>query len=96
MDRTTNQVRQVLMNELGLTRESVRAEVQQIVITTVERMLAGDNLAQMLERLINLRVREHWSSRESIKADVEKASLQLVREEVAKQIEGRVRVTLDP
>lgn len=96
-DRTTHtQVRQVLMNELGLTRESVRAEVRQIVVDTMERMLHGDNLQDMLERLINLRVREYWSSRESVRAAVDKASHQVVREEALKQIEGRLKVTLEP
>ena len=38
---TTNAVRQVLMNELGLTRESVRAEMEKIVEETVARHIAS-------------------------------------------------------
>ena len=37
MNSTINQVRQVLMNELGLSRESIRKEVERVVADTVER-----------------------------------------------------------
>jgi hypothetical protein len=49
MDKqTTNQVRQVLMNELGLTRESVREIMEEIVEETVQRHV---NSAKFDERL---------------------------------------------
>ena len=40
MDKpTTNAVRQVLMNELGLTRDSIRQEVTEIVTTEVAKAM---------------------------------------------------------
>ena len=40
MDKnTTNAVRQVMMNELGLTRESVREEVKSIVTDAVDKAI---------------------------------------------------------
>jgi hypothetical protein len=44
--KTTNQVRQILMNELGLTRESIRDEVKSIVRETVNKYLNQDGVIQ--------------------------------------------------
>lgn len=49
---TTQQVRQVLMNELGLTRESVRNEMVEVCAGVAEkffaRLLSDDKLEQVL------------------------------------------------
>lgn len=51
---TTNQVRQVLMNELGLTRESIRELVKELVeaeVTKVTNQLVADgHLVKMVDR----------------------------------------------
>lgn len=55
---TTNQVRQVLMNELGLTRNTVRKEMQKIVQDAVKKEVS---------RLVNDRVMENMVHQEFIK-----------------------------
>jgi hypothetical protein len=55
--KTTNQVRNILMNELGLTRESIRAEVEKIVRETVEKklkeMVAFDSIDFIVEQAVS-------------------------------------------
>lgn len=55
MESTTNQVRQVLMNELGLTRETVRAEMIAIIGETVGRALK----VEQIDKRINDRIAFH-------------------------------------
>lgn len=47
---TINSVRQVLMNELGLTREAVRQQMEQIVAATVEAKLNQILTPEFLEK----------------------------------------------
>lgn len=49
---TMNDVRQILMNELGLTRESVRLEVETVVRDTVQTFLNSDRFDKALHRVI--------------------------------------------
>lgn len=51
-DKNTNDVRQILMNELGLTRESIRKEVDRIVAGTIASHLRGDAFKQTLDRIV--------------------------------------------
>lgn len=48
-----NDVRQVLMNELGLTRESVREEAGAIIKETVDRRFNEDWMRQLEDRIVN-------------------------------------------
>jgi len=52
----TNQVRQILMNELGLTREAVRQEMVEIVRDTVDKkfnhMLAEGTFLDVLTEVV--------------------------------------------
>ncbi len=57
-------VRQVLMNELGLTRDAVREEITRIVTETVERYLGSDQMRQFETRLIETiaaKLRKTWT-----------------------------------
>ena len=47
-----NQVRQILMNELSLTREGVRSEVENIVKKEVEKHLSRLDKVEFVERII--------------------------------------------
>jgi hypothetical protein len=60
MDKTQNAVRQVLMNELGLTRETVREEMRNIVTDTIERHVAAINVEKLFERCIGAAVAKSW------------------------------------
>ena len=62
MSNTThNQVRQVLMNELGLTREYVRGQVEDIVESAVAKkirsILNEGHLEMMIQKQIDLHIR---------------------------------------
>lgn len=52
MTDTTNAVRQVLMNELGLTRESIREEADKIVASAVEKHVTNLMNQGFLERIV--------------------------------------------
>lgn len=52
MEKDINKVRQVMMNELGLTRESVRDLTEQIVATTVEKHIKRLSDEGWVDRLI--------------------------------------------
>jgi hypothetical protein len=45
---TVHNVRQVLMNELGLTRESIREMVREIVSDTIGKYMASDQFRQYM------------------------------------------------
>lgn len=54
MDKsTTNQVRQVLMNELGLTRESIREMAHQLIKQEVEKTVNVMASTGVLDRIIH-------------------------------------------
>lgn len=53
-----NQVRQVLMNELGLTREYIRGQVDDIVRATIEKHLAAPRFEVLIERYIEKTVQQ--------------------------------------
>lgn len=53
MDKvTTKQVRNVLMNELGLNREYIRGLVQSVVETVVEKKLAQMDLDNTINNIV--------------------------------------------
>lgn len=53
MNTTTNAVRQVMMNELGLTREVVREEMRKIVEAEAAKVVAGMVSGGHLERVVS-------------------------------------------
>lgn len=52
----TNQVRQILMNELGLTRVEIRAMTEEIVKETVKTHLNKINLEVFIEKCVRQEV----------------------------------------
>lgn len=55
---TNNQVRQILMNELGLTREYIRGQVDDIVRATIEKHLCSPQFENLVERHIEKTVQQ--------------------------------------
>lgn len=79
MSNTTNAVRQVLMNELGLTREVVREEMRKIVEAEAAKVTASLVSQGHLERFVREKFNEvargnQWSQRAPILAIVEQAA----------------------
>lgn len=61
----TNQVRQILMNELGLTRETVRnlatEIVQQAVDVHIKKLISDGHLQRMVDSSLNkVLATNHW------------------------------------
>lgn len=50
---TSNQVRQILMNELGLTRESIREEMLRIIQSTIESSMHNVLINHTVERMVH-------------------------------------------
>src|ERR1700759_3601056 len=81
-----NRVRQVLMNELGLTRESVREEMTRIVADTIERALGTPDFQQRIDNIIETKVARaltRYSGSDELKMFVESLAI--------KEAEAQVR-----
>jgi hypothetical protein len=60
-NNTTNQVRQVLMNELGLTREFIREETAKLVTETVEKKFKGMDVDKMISDAVAIKISKVYS-----------------------------------
>jgi len=56
---TTNQVRQILFNELGLTREFIRETVKEITEATVEKFFRSGEFDKYLRNQIDAQLRTY-------------------------------------
>jgi polyhydroxyalkanoate synthesis regulator phasin len=76
---TINSVRQVLMNELGLTRESVREEMKDIIDSVVEKQVNRLIDEGILERMVERYIKNMYgpTMNESIKLAVSSVSKSL-------------------
>lgn len=83
---TTNTVRQILMNELGLTRESIREEMEKIVVQTVERALKTPQIEDRIRSVIEAKIQTSLNPYRYGTGDLEK----LVKDEVLKQAKREV------
>lgn len=97
MDKqTTNQVRQILMNELGLTRKSVREEMQKIVDDTIKQTLKRWEAEDVIERAVRYEVSllmpRYRNNPSALRDEVKNLSLGILKEQLAAQIQ----VTLTP
>ena len=63
MSETTNSVRQILMNELGLTRQSIKEETTKIVEETVQkelkRLFETDGWIKLVKSAVNDYLKEN-------------------------------------
>lgn len=84
---TTNAIRQVLMNELGLTRDSIRKEMQDIIRDVVDKHVSTLQLDQLLQRAINEAMQKEvktgtWTTgvTERVKTEIEKQAAKYIKE----------------
>lgn len=75
----SNAVRQILMNELGLTREIIREEIRTIVKETLERYFSGDELRKFEARLT---------------AELIRAGGYHLQERIAGLVKGRISISV--
>lgn len=88
-----NEVRQVLMNELGLTREAVRAEMRDIVRDCVDRSISQINLDDIIARQIRTALcgSPYYNADDSFNAAIKKA----VEAEAVRLVEQNLTVTIE-
>lgn len=91
---TGNEVRRVLMNELGLTREYVRGMVDDIVREIVAKRLDAVNIQQYIDKIIlseiNGMARDHGRFNSS---DIRGYAQKAAQEKVAEFIKERLQIT---
>lgn len=92
-----NRVRQVLMNELGLTRESVREEMMRIVSDTIERALNAPDIRDRITTIIEWKVGyalQRYGDTETLKKFVETQTVKEAEAQARELIRERIQVTL--
>lgn len=88
-----NEVRQILMNELGLTREGVRAEMRDIVRDCVDRHIAQLNLAAIMDAQISKALRDGWNGSEKA---LREAIHRAVADKAAAIVEEAFSISITP
>lgn len=88
-----NEVRQVLMNEMGLTRESVRAETLEVVEKTAEKflnsLLESGQLGRILVRAANEELQKSGRWAKTLAGYVEDGAKAAARDWIDKNVEIR-------
>lgn len=92
---TTNQVRQVLFNELGLTREYIRELVRGIVTWTVSSYLNSDTLNKFIRGEIDKALRTNHYGTEELKKLIANAVASTVSLAIKESILDRLRINID-
>lgn len=100
---TTNQVRNVLMNELGLTRETVRKMTEELVADTIKKHFNSGAMDAMVNKQIRDTVdgilkERSWFAPGAAKTFITgavEAHLRKVMGEVTKAMSGKVSVKLN-
>lgn len=96
MDKdTTNAVRQVMMNELGLTRESIRAEMESIVEKTVKAHISSINFDKMFDLIIRKTIEPHYNNVSAIDTMVRRIVVETVTKHITNtlSIKGSVDIS---
>lgn len=97
MQGTTQQVRQILVNELGLTRQSVREEAEKYIAQTITRML-GENLeilvSREVRRVLSEQIKTYSNQQGKFQAMIEENIRQAVMKQINVQLNGSLAVTV--
>lgn len=88
-----NETRQILMNELGLTRESVRKEMQDIVKSTVETHLNSQYFQLAMDRIIKTCVVEYLKQANYDRDMLKRAVAEGIQKLLMSRIEVSVKTT---
>jgi hypothetical protein len=87
---TTNQVKQILMNELGLTRESIRQltteVVTEVVVKYMDNMEKSGNLQRIVEMAFDKKYRDPNSYYGNFKSVLHRAAEKAANEFIEKNI----------
>ncbi len=90
MQTTTDQVRQVLMNEMGLSREVVREMVEKIVTETVDKhmssLVSSGKLSRIVEDAFQRKYRDPKNGYADFKSLVSSAAADAAKKFVAESL----------
>lgn len=99
MQSTTQQVRQILVNELGLTRESVREEAEKYIAQTITRMLGGSLetvVSKQVERILGERINTWNRQPNRLQEMIELEVRQAIIKRLNVDLKGSVMVAIVP
>jgi hypothetical protein len=85
MDITTKQVRQILINELGLSRESVRETMRELVEQTMRAYLEGEQFQHFLASRVQQQFEKDSGWRRGSESDFKKSFREKVQSEISKR-----------
>lgn len=98
MQSTTQQVRQVLVNELGLTRDSVREEAEAYIRQTIDRMW-GQDIPRLVKeevgRVLNDSIETYQRGGSKIKELIQQEIRQQVTKAINIHLNGKLAITLE-
>jgi len=83
---STNQVRQILFNELGLSREFVRDLIKEVVEKTIEKYFKSGHFEKYLKDAIDKELRTYHYGRDELKALVGSAVADSIKKEVTSKL----------
>lgn len=89
---TVSHVRQILMNELGLTREYIRQQITLVVRETIEKKLNDlESFQNAVENIVSVKITGYQHSRAALTNMVTAAINKSIAEEVARKVELGLR-----
>lgn len=83
---STNQIRQVLFNELGLTREFVREMVKEIVGATCEKFFKSGQFESWLIKQIDNQLRTYHYGSGELKSAISAAVAETIKKEITSKL----------
>jgi hypothetical protein len=89
-----NQVRQILFNELGLTREFVRETVRDVVQDTVQKYFRDGYFEKWLRNQIDSELRTYHYGSAELKAHIASAVGEGIRREVMSSLNVKLTATV--
>lgn len=93
-ETTVKQTRQVLMNELGLTRENIRKTMEDIVRETVEQKIKEDyglSIDKIVEQTIDNAITT-WKGNTT--GELRTLVTKIITDQAKKDIEGKIKISL--
>lgn len=98
-DKTINAVRQVIINELGLSRETVKQmtekTVRELAQQKIDAYFVGTDLVTFTERQVSKQVSSWGSDRELLRKTIDEAIKEAVRTEARRMFTDMFSVRIE-
>jgi hypothetical protein len=87
MDKKThNSVRQILMNEMGLTREVIREEMRSIISDTIKKAVGKIDLDEAMASALQASIRSRYSDNGELRRLVAEAACDAAEKFITKRV----------